>query len=414
MRTYEKTHPWLTFALDLNRLPVQTWMLLGEARSKCEHLAGVPLRPETAHELNQVYLAKGVLATTAIEGNTLSEDEVRQHLAGKLKLPPSKRYLAREIDNVLGACNGILRDVALDGKPLELTRQRIEKFNELVLAGLDVGEEVTAGQIRTHSVGVADYRGAPAADCAFLLDRLCEWLGEAAFQPNADIGVVPAILSAVVAHLYLAWIHPFGDGNGRTARLLEYAILVSAGVPMPAAHLLSNHYNETRARYYRQLAYASQSKGDVTKFITYAVQGFVDGLKAQIDLIRRQQLDVAWRNFVHEQFRDHSSEAGKRRRELVLDLSDYGDGVDHHRLLQLSPVIARAYANRTPKTLTRDLGVLRDMGLVELLPQGRVRARQELIEAFLPPRRTHEPVHSNAGRKPRSPRTADTGTTAPR
>jgi hypothetical protein len=47
MRTYEPTHPWLIFQLDLRALPPELWLLLGEARSKCEHLAGVPLRPPT-------------------------------------------------------------------------------------------------------------------------------------------------------------------------------------------------------------------------------------------------------------------------------------------------------------------------------------------------------------------------------
>ena len=59
-------------------------MNLGEARSKCEHIAGVPLRPTVARELHQLYLAKGVLGTTAIEGNTLSEEQVRQLLEGQL------------------------------------------------------------------------------------------------------------------------------------------------------------------------------------------------------------------------------------------------------------------------------------------------------------------------------------------
>ena len=36
-------------------------------------------------------------------------------------------------------------------------------------------------------------------------------------------------MSALLAHLYIAWIHPFADGNGRTARLLEYLILDSFG-----------------------------------------------------------------------------------------------------------------------------------------------------------------------------------------
>jgi Fic family protein len=40
-----------------------------------------------------------------------------------------------------------------------------------------------------------------------------------------------AILKAILAHLCLAWIHPFGDGNGRTARLVEFQILIFPGCP---------------------------------------------------------------------------------------------------------------------------------------------------------------------------------------
>ena len=67
-------------------------MLLGEVQSKCEHIAGVPLRPATAEMLHRLYLAKGIQATTAIEGNTLSEDEVVRLIQGNLELPPSKEY----------------------------------------------------------------------------------------------------------------------------------------------------------------------------------------------------------------------------------------------------------------------------------------------------------------------------------
>ena len=87
MRTFERTHPWICFQIDLRKATPQLWMLLGEAASKCEHIAGVPLRPSVAQELHRLYLAKGALATTAIEGNTLTEKEVLQHLEGKLKLP---------------------------------------------------------------------------------------------------------------------------------------------------------------------------------------------------------------------------------------------------------------------------------------------------------------------------------------
>ena len=100
MRTYEQTHPWLSFSLDLRRMPWTLWALLGEARSKCDHISQTPLRPETAEQLHMLYLAKGALATTAIEGNTLSEREVVDILKGESQLPASKQYLATEINNI--------------------------------------------------------------------------------------------------------------------------------------------------------------------------------------------------------------------------------------------------------------------------------------------------------------------------
>lgn len=363
-------------------------MLISEARSKCEHIANVPLRPATAQELHKLYLAKGALATTAIEGNTLSEEQVLKLLEDDLHLPPSEEYLAREVNNIIQACNRIVRAVR-DGRSPLLTLEAVKDFNQQVLRNLPLDEDVVPGQVRKHSVVVARYRAAPAEDCEHLLDRLCRWLSSEDFQPKAgqpDMDLPYAIIKAIVAHLYLAWIHPFADGNGRTARLVEFLVLISSGVPQPAAHLLSNHYNQTRSGYYRQLDQASRSGGDVVPFLTYAVHGFVDGLRAQLDLIRSQQWDVAWENYVHDQFRNRTSPSDERRRHLVLDLSDQAAPVLLSRLTQVSPRVAAEYAARTPKTVARDVAALVAMALLEQTPTG-YRANKDLVLAFLPLRR---------------------------
>ena len=237
MRTYERIHKWISFRIDLRQAPPEFWLDLGEAASKFEHLSRVPLRPATARRLHQLYLAKGVAGTTALEGNTLSEAEVLQAVEGTLRVPPSKEYLKQEVDNVIGACNAIVNQVADESLPA-LSRELIESYNRHVLTNLPNKEDVTPGELRSHSVVVGNvYRGAPAEDCPYLLQRLCDWLNGADFQAPTGKDAVYAILKSVAGHLYLAWIHPFGDGNGRTARLLEFHILLSAGAPSPAAHL---------------------------------------------------------------------------------------------------------------------------------------------------------------------------------
>src|SRR6266536_2373743 len=313
-RRYQETHPWITFNFDLRSLDCTTWLLIGEADSKCKHIAGAPLQPEVAQRLNQVYLSKGIHGTTSIEGNTLSEEQVLARVQGDLALPESSEYLGTEVDNLLAAYNEIIADV-MNGRPLRLVVHRISEFNRQIMKGLPLKEGVSPGQIREHSVAVAGYRGAPAEDCEYLLDRLCDWLEQ--MQPPADrpeLIYTFAVIKAIMAHLYLAWIHPFGDGNGRTARLIEFQLLIQAGVPMPAAHLLSDHYNQTRSQYYVELEKTSSKPPyPVEGFIRYAMRGFVDELREQIIAIRQSQMDVTWENYVHQLFRNHETPAKDRK-----------------------------------------------------------------------------------------------------
>src|SRR5262249_45109362 len=140
VRQYETSHPWIGFVLELGRLDHETWMLLGEAVSKVEHVAGVPLQPAVADELNLSYLSKNAHATTQIEGNTLSAEEVRRVVEHKLVLPPSQEYLSREVENVVSAYNLIIGEL-LQRRIPELTVERIREFNHLVLAGLPREDE---------------------------------------------------------------------------------------------------------------------------------------------------------------------------------------------------------------------------------------------------------------------------------
>src|SRR6266498_1302349 len=202
-RRYEETHPWITFQLDLTELDHMTWLLLGEAISKCDHIAGVPLQPEVAALLNMVYLTKGIHATTQIEGNTLSEEQVGRRINKELELPSSQEYLGQEIDNILEAYNTVDDDVT-EGRQLEITPERVEWFNEIVLKDLPLGEGVAPGKIRDSSVLIGSvYRGAPAEDCEYLLERLCQELNHWRNTVPAEWRKATAIILAIMAHLYL-------------------------------------------------------------------------------------------------------------------------------------------------------------------------------------------------------------------
>lgn len=382
LRKYEDSHPWLSYKLDLRRALPRLWIALGEAQSKCRHIAGVPLQPKFADEMHRIFLARGLLATTAIEGNTLTEQEVRDRIEKKGALPPSREYLGKEIDNILVACNAMLENVKAR-QLVPLSVDLLKTLNARVLRELKLDAQVVPGQLRKHSVGVGPYLGAPAEDCEYLLQKLCDWLNSDDFAGPAEDAVIYGLIKSIVAHVYLAWIHPFGDGNGRTARLLEVKFLLEAGVPSAAAHLLSNHYNQTRTEYYRQLDLTSKSSGDLIPFIQYAVSGFVDQLREQIRMIQEQQLQVSWINFVHEVFGPQKSAAHRRQLAIVLAMSRRGGFVKTTEIRLLDPQIAAELARKTTKTVTRDLNRLKRMDLIEASPEGH-RAKTERMLAFLP------------------------------
>lgn len=366
-RTYEESHPWLSFSLSqINAMGPHSWMLLGEARSKCEHLAGAPLQPAVAEELNRVTLIKGAQATTAIEGNTLTEAQVAGLLDGSYEAPPSRHYQEVEVRNLLGALGSIDSQVQ-DGQYPKLTFELIRDYNGQVLNGLEeqLNDGTVPGQLRDHSVVVGGYRGAPAEDCEYLLHRLCEWLEGPDFKnedPSIDFSLM--LVRAMMAHLYLAWIHPFGDGNGRTARLVEFLILARSGkVPLPAAHLLSNHYNLTRDQYYRELGRASKTNS-IVEFVSYATEGFVDGIRDEIEVVRLQQLQVAWVNFVSEVMsRYPTGKASDRQREVVLAMLPQ-QWFTQDQIKLITPNVASSYAKGSSKMVVRDLNRLTEAGLI--------------------------------------------------
>jgi hypothetical protein len=214
------------------------------------------------------------------------------------------------------------------------------------------------------------------------MSKLCEWLNTGFEPPEQDDTIVYGIIKSIVAHVYLAWIHPFGDGNGRTARMLEVRFLMEAGVASSAIHLLSNHYNKTRSEYYRRLSDSSK-RNDIVGFMSYASRGLVDQLRMQLLYVKRQQWHVAWVSYVYEIFGTEKTVADKRQICLLLALSKSPAPIPVNKLRHMTPSLAEMYAGKTSKTLSRDVNSLEGAGLIEKTKSG-IRAKTEIILAFLP------------------------------
>src|SRR5262249_51716473 len=157
-----------------------------------------------------------------------------------------------EVKNVIDALNHLFREVVKDNKGAVITPDLICEFHRMI--GKDLGEQFDAipGRFREDIRVVGAYRAPDWPDVKSLMQELCDWLyKEFHYEKGQDFSDI--IIQAIVSHVFLEWIHPFGDGNGRTGRLLEFYVLLRGGLPSIASHILSNYYNETRPEYYRQL-----------------------------------------------------------------------------------------------------------------------------------------------------------------
>lgn len=378
------SYPHLAFRQHWKASPKALYEL-GQCNAIIRAICEIPVRPEQHRKLLEVSLNKGAQATTAIEGNTLTAEEVQLVAEGKF-LPPSKEYQEIEVRNVLDAMNLLLLEVTAEEKESLITPEVILRFHQVI--GKDLGEHFDAipGRFRTDQRVVGPYRCPDPDDVPELVDTLCQWLRDQFQYSRGNQAFADAVIQAIVTHVYIEWIHPFGDGNGRTGRLLEFYILLRAGNPDIASHILSNHYNLTRPEYYRQID-AAHKERDLSAFIEYAVEGFRDGLLETLGRMQESQFATAWRSFIYDRFAEHKitkTTVFKRRRELMLSFP-----VNQAPTLREIPVlnarIAALFAPLSQRTLKRDLDILVEMKLM-ISREGRYVANTSALRLQLPRR----------------------------
>lgn len=349
-----RAYPHLVFQTQW-QLPKYSYMMLGQCIAYIRAINNTPIIPRFYEELMMLALRKGAQATTAIEGNTLSEEEIAKLQQGE-KLPPSKEYQEIEVKNILNAFNEILIETVYDNKEQLITIDLLLRFHKLV--GQNLGEHFNAipGKFRNNDVVVGTYRAPDYRDVKILIDKYCKWLRSEFKFEDGNQQFSDVIIQAMVAHVYLEWIHPFGDGNGRTGRLVEFYILSRGGNPDITLHILSNHYNNTRPEYYRQLDKASKTR-DLTAFIEYALTGLRDGLQQTLEKIQASQLLNTWQKYVYDKFGEiemGQKEVFKRRRTLGLEIP-IDKKFSFKEIPELNIKLARLYSAKSDKTLERDL-----------------------------------------------------------
>lgn len=365
MQRFLKDFPHISFREDWN-IPADVQYALGGCEAIVQALRYLPLAPSVRAKMLEVSLVKGAMATTAIEGNTLTEEEVLAIHEGRSSIPQSRKYLEHEVRNVLDALNAIQKEVVESHAISPVTPDMIRAFNAQVGKELGSAFESVPGEFRPCEVVVGTYRAPDHRAVKWLIERMCDWLRrEFSYEQESRPEFANGVIEAIVAHVYLVWIHPFADGNGRTARLLEFYLLLRGGLPNTCAHILSNHYNKTRSEYYRQLSAAGRTR-DLTEFIRYAVMGLRDGLAEVLEVAQRHQIESCWRNYVYDRLDGERLTRGVHKRYArLLTNMDVFSTYTRESLQNASTEVAVMYGKIAKGTLLRDIRALCVMELID-------------------------------------------------
>lgn len=229
--------------------------------------------PAAEIKLRRQAILRMAHSSTAIEGNQLNLPQVEAIYAHK-RINASKRDIY-EVKNYIRALKYIEK-VVLKKKPLN--EKIILKIHKLVTENVLPNNE--SGKYRQGPVyivrrrpGLSDlllYTAPLYKKVPYLVGRLIKWLN------NQTIDKLNPVITSAICHKEIAAIHPFSDGNGRTARALATLILYSRGYDFQRLFALEDYYNENRSAYYQAINTGTKYNinDDLTKWIEYFVLGF--------------------------------------------------------------------------------------------------------------------------------------------
>lgn len=351
---------------------------VAEAEAVARFIRGVPLPPVVQERLDRLNIMRAVRGTTGIEGTELAEEEVGRILEAPPEtpvLPPSRARDEQEARNAATVMEFVARAIRADpARPL--TEELVCELHRLTTEGIDYPHN-EPGVYRSHAVRVGDYVPPRAADdVRRLMAEFADWLN------TPPVTGWPPIVRAVAAHFYFVSIHPFGDGNGRTARAVESYLLYQTGVNVLGFHSLANFYYRNRPEYIALLDRCRfDADGDLTPFVRFAIEGLVEELDAVRAEVIAAITAIAFREHARSTILSGTGMSMAVRGRLAAFMDGLVEPVGEDDLLARRGPLAYVWAGVSRKTLTRDLARLEALGLI-VREDGIVRPRHEAMSQF--------------------------------
>ncbi|MGB7202144.1 MAG: Fic family protein [Pyrinomonadaceae bacterium] len=203
--------------------------------------------------------SRNVHASTAIEGNPLTLEQVRAIEEGRT-LTASDERSYREVLNYFAGLRHVEKNAA------KKTLRHEDVFSLHRILADSVMDQGDAGRYRTIAVRVGNYFPPAAADVSGLMMELLDWWN----KPSKELS--PVLSSAILHHRFES-IHPLADGNGRTGRALALWELYRRGFDTHHIFSVDEFYWEDRPRYYAALDAVRHEGDDLTSWLEYSAEG---------------------------------------------------------------------------------------------------------------------------------------------
>jgi len=228
------------------------------------------LRDRQSDKVAKAFEIEYTYESNKIEGNTLTLQETALVVEKGLTVGGKSLNEHLEAINHTFAIEYI-KDIARNTEPIN--ERVLLDIHKLILQGID---NSNAGKYRTVQVLISGAKHVPPQPYLVLkeMETLFLWYNE-----NKDT-MHPVLLSAEI-HERLVTIHPFIDGNGRTARLLMNLILLQNGFPIA---ILKGDIN-SRLQYYSALEIA-QTENNKTPFIEFIADNIKETMERIIKILR--------------------------------------------------------------------------------------------------------------------------------
>lgn len=277
---------------------------IGLVEAAREVIENAPLVPAWEAKFRDEARLKAAHFGTALEGNDLTLNEAKIIVEGDMQNPAqaaSAGVVARDRDvqevinyrNVLEFIEG-LSDGAQEN--FAYTKETLLKLHELVTTNIIPSGQ--SGKFRTSQVvlrnsitGEVGFRPPNFLDVPFLIDDFLRWL-------NSDFGKKEhPVIRAAVSHYVLAAVHPFVEGNGRTARAFATLVLFVEGYDIKRFFALEEYFDKHAEEYFGSLMEVSNQSDrledrDLTAWIDTFTQALAVELSRIKDRIRELSVDT--------------------------------------------------------------------------------------------------------------------------